>query len=121
MKESIKKLTYDKWKAMPEPAKAAVAFTFSSLTLKGIAFLTTPIFTRMMSSAQYGIISKYNSWNLILEVFALLGLTSAGVFNSGLNDYRDSRDQYISSVFIIFCHFIICHSGVFVFCFGKRL
>ena len=98
MKESIKKLTYDKWKAMPEPAKAAVAFTFSSLTLKGIAFLTTPIFTRMMSSAQYGIISKYNSWNLILEVFALLGLTSAGVFNSGLNDYRDSRDQYISSV-----------------------
>ena len=87
-----------KWKAMPDSAKSSIAFILCSFILKGISFLTTPIFTRMMDTSQYGIIATYNSWVSILDVFALLGLTSAGVFNVGLNEYRDQRDSYISTV-----------------------
>lgn len=90
-----------KWNELGAPVKSAIAFTFSSLLIRGIAFLTTPIFTRIMDSTQYGIISKYNSWNTILEVFALLGLTSAGVFNTGLNDYKEKRDKFISTMLIL--------------------
>lgn len=92
----MKKLI-EKWNAMPASAKSALAFVVSSFILKGISFLTTPIFTRIMDQSQYGVISLYTSWLSIIEVFALLGLTSAGVFNVGLADYRDDRDAYISS------------------------
>ena len=92
------KTLIQKWRQMPASAKSSIAFVLSSFVLKGISFLTTPIFTRLMDQTQYGIIAEYNSWLSIIDVFALLGLTSAGVFNVGLNDYRDSRDQYISSI-----------------------
>lgn len=90
-----------KWNDMPPAAKSAVAFTISSLFIKGVAFITTPIFTRIMTTDQYGVLTVYNSWNSILEVFALLGLTSAGVFNTGLNDYRECRDKFISAILIL--------------------
>lgn len=92
----MKKLI-QKWNEMPASAKSALAFVVSSFILKGISFLTTPIFTRIMDQSQYGVISLYTSWLSIIEVFALLGLTSAGVFNVGLAEYRDERDAYISS------------------------
>lgn len=87
-----------RWKIMPSEVKSSIVFAISSFILKGISFITTPIFTRILEPAHYGIISTYNSWLSIIEVFALLGLTSAGVFNVGLNDYRDCRNKYISSI-----------------------
>lgn len=87
-----------KWKELPASVKASVAFAASTFLLRGISFITTSIFTRIMPTSQYGVISTYNSWLSIIEVFAVLGLTSAGVFNSGLIEYKDSRDQYIFSV-----------------------
>lgn len=98
--QKIKKLT-DKWYSMPEAAKASAAFVISSLLLKGINFITIPIFTRIINTSEYGIIAEYNSWVSIFEVIALLGLTSAGIVNVGLNDYKNSRNQYISSLLTI--------------------
>lgn len=86
---------------IPAGVKSAFWFTVSTFVLRGIAFITTPIFTRIMDPSQFGHITTYNSWHTILEVFALLGLTSAGVFNVGLNDYKDSRDRYISSILLL--------------------
>lgn len=108
-----------RWKTLGEPVKAAVAFTIASLLIRGSAFLTTGIFTRLLGD-EYAIVADFNSWNTILEVFALLGLTSAGVFNAGLNDYREQRDRYISCVltlcncctFVVFV--IICGIKAFI-------
>ncbi len=90
-----------KWRKMPNSVKSSVAFAVSTFVLRGMSFLTTPIFTRIMDQTQYGLMATYNSWLSIIEVFAVLGLTSAGVFNSGLNEYRDNRDRYIFSVLIL--------------------
>jgi len=95
------KSLFNKWHNMSQIAKASIAFVVSSFLLKGINFITTPIFTRLINSDEYGAIAEYNSWQSILEVFALLGLTSAGVFNVGLNDYKNSRKQYMSSMLTI--------------------
>ena len=89
-----------KWKSMPDSVKSSVAFAFSVFFLKGVSFLATSAFTRIMETTEYGVLTKYNSWVSILEVFALIGMTSGGIFNSGLNDYRDDRDRYISSSLI---------------------
>ncbi|MBQ9639546.1 MAG: oligosaccharide flippase family protein [Bacteroidales bacterium] len=89
------------WRAMPAVAKSAVAFTISTFVIRGITFITTPLFTRIMPVDQYGVVATYNSWKSILEVFALLGLTYAGVFNVGMNDYRHSRGRYVSSLLLL--------------------
>ena len=92
---------FAKWKRMPDAAKSSIAFAISSFVIKGISFLTTPVFTRILDSDQYGLVATYNSWVSILEVFALLGMTSAGVFNVGLKDHREDRHQFISSALIL--------------------
>lgn len=85
----------------PASFKASVAFAFSAFFIKGINFIATPVFTRIMDQTQYGLIASYNSWVSIIEVFAVLGLTSAGVFNSGLNEYKHERAKYIFSVLLL--------------------
>lgn len=91
----------ERWKNLQGPARAAVVFVFASFLLRGLSFLTTPIFTRLVDQDQYGVIVTYNNWAAIIEVFAVLGMTSAGVFNIGLNDYREDQDRYISSVLVL--------------------
>ena len=47
---------------------------------------------------EYGIVTMYNSWVSIIEIFAVLGLTSAGVFNVGLNDNKFNIPSYENDV-----------------------
>jgi len=101
-----------KWQDMPAAAKSSLVFALSSFILKGIAFLTTPIFTRIIDPAHYGIVATYNSWMTIIEVFALLSLTSAGVFNVGMNDYKERRSEYISSILTLCNLFTLLVFGV---------
>ena len=111
-----------KFNSVPVGMKAAIAFTVSTFIIKGIAFLVTPIFTRIMDTAQYGVVATFNSWQTILEVFALLGLTSAGVFNVGLNEYKENRDQYISSLLVL-CNFVtvIVFGTIYILCWLEML
>lgn len=92
---------FDKWRFLPNSVKSAIVFTIATFITKGISFLVTPIFTRLMDISDYGIIVTYTSWMSIIDVFAVISLTSAGVFNVGLNDNKDRRDQYISTCIIL--------------------
>lgn len=91
----------EKWKQLPVSVRAALVFGICSFLSSGISFLFMPIFTRIMSKEQYGIVTDYNSWHYIIEVFAVLGLASVGSFNVGLNEYRDRRDRFVSSMLIM--------------------
>lgn len=91
----------EKWKQLPVSVRAAMVFGICSFLSSGISFLLMPLFTRIMSKEQYGIVTDYNSWHYIIEVFAVLGLASVGSFNVGLNEYRDRRDRFVSSMLIM--------------------
>lgn len=104
------KTIFCKWNSLSDAAKSSVAFIVSTFIVKGMAFIVTPIFTRIISTDQYGVISSYNSWLAIIEVFAVLGLTSAGVFNVGLNEHKEDRSQFISSI-VVLCNIVT----IFVF------
>ena len=91
----------DKWKQLPDSVRAALVFGICSFLSSGISFLLMPVFTRIMSKEQYGILTDYNSWHYIIEVFAVLGLASVGSFNVGLNEYRDRRDRFTSSMLVM--------------------
>jgi len=72
-------------------------YIFSSLFTKGIALITTPIFTRIMSTEDVGIVNLFSSWFSIISTVSTLSLTSGGYMVS-LKEFRDNRNQYDSSV-----------------------
>lgn len=82
---------------MPVTIKASLWFMICSIMQKGIAFVTTPIFTRLMSKTQYGQVTLYNSW---LEIFTLVATLNVfyGVFNNILVNNQEKKDQVTANM-----------------------
>lgn len=85
---------------LSKPAKAALMFMIASFFQQGLHIITTPIFTRILSTSDYGIVSIYNSWLSMISVVATLSL-SAGVFNIGMLEYKHDRLGFASSMLIL--------------------
>ena len=58
-----------KYKNLSVVAKAALWFTFATFLRKGISFITVPIFTRIMTTEQYG---RYSAYMSLVNVFTIL-------------------------------------------------
>lgn len=86
-----------KYRAMAAPAKASLWFLICSFLQKGIAFFTTPIFTRVMTEAEYGDFSVFNSWLGIFQIILTLNLV-ADVYMRGLVKNEDDQDRFSSSM-----------------------
>ena len=78
-------------------AKSAVVYTLSTLFSRGLAIISVPIFTRIMSTSEMGVVNLYNSWYSIISSIATLSLTSGG-YIVALKEFSDKRDEYQSSV-----------------------
>lgn len=87
----------EQYKKMKAPAKAALWFAISNILQKGVSFISTPIFTRIMSTEQYGVYSVYQSWYSIITIFATLNLY-AGVYNNGMTKFSEDRPRFTSSL-----------------------
>lgn len=95
----IKKLT-EKYKNMSPVAKTSVALIIARFFQKGLAMVTGPIFTRIMPSSEYGIISMFSTWQLILLIVATLNMSS-GVFNNGMLEFKRDRNSFIFSILLL--------------------
>ena len=93
----MKDLVMTKYKNMPLSVKAAFWFTICNLLQKGISFITVPIFTRMMTTSEYGLYNIYISWYSVITIFATLHL-SFYVFNKGLVKYEVDRENFTISI-----------------------
>ena len=82
---------------LPQGVKASVAFFLASLITKGIAYLTTPVYTRLLTPDEFGVTSVFLTWLHLLGIVAMFCL-GAGVFNNGMVDYPDRRDEYTFSM-----------------------
>lgn len=87
----------NKYKAMPAQVKASFWFVICGFLQRGVSVITTPIFTRLLSTAEYGQYSVFNSWLGIVTVFVTLNLYS-GVFTQGMVKFEDRKLQYASSL-----------------------
>ncbi|MDD4371676.1 MAG: oligosaccharide flippase family protein [Anaerostipes sp.] len=88
---------FNKLKKIPVGVRAAIVYTFASVFSRGLAMITVPIFTRIMSTSEIGMVNLYNSWHSLIAVVATLSLTSGG-FQAAMKDFSHERDQYQSSV-----------------------
>lgn len=94
------KKTILKFKTASSAVKASMALLFANMMLKGISLISGPIFTRIMTEDQYGIVSTFQSWQSMLAVIITLNL-SQGVFNNGMFDFKENRDQFEFSLIVI--------------------
>lgn len=80
-----------------EVAKATFWFFACNILLKCISLITTPIFTRLLSTDQFGIYNTYVSWTQIVTIIATLRL-DYGIFNKGMSQYSAAKDDYTATM-----------------------
>lgn len=86
-----------KYNDSPEHVKASLWYTICNILLKGIALLSTPIFTRILLEEQYGTYSIFQSWYNIIIIFTSLNLFLSS-YNKGLILYKENQEEFTSSV-----------------------
>lgn len=87
----------NKYRNMSPTIKAGIWYTVCNFMQKGISLITVPIFTRMLSTDEYGTYTVFTSWESIISIFATLNLTYY-VFDKGMVKYEDDRDCFIGSL-----------------------
>ena len=90
----------ERYKRIPKSIKASFYILIASFINSAMSFLTTPVFTRILTVSDYGLINQYNSWLSIISVFATLSLSS-GVYQVAMNEFKDDRDSYTFSSLIL--------------------
>ena len=85
----------NKYMEMSKPVKAAFWFTVCNFLQRGISMITTPIFTRMLSTSEYGLYSTYLSWENVLLMVVTLSLYKA-IMN--LYVKYDNQEKVLSAV-----------------------
>ncbi|MBR5340084.1 MAG: oligosaccharide flippase family protein [Lachnospiraceae bacterium] len=87
----------EKYRSIPLPVKASFWFLICSVMQKGVSVITTPIFTRLLNTEEYGQYNVFNSWYSVLAVFVTLRLYF-GVYSQGLVKFDKIRSRFSSSL-----------------------
>lgn len=98
--------------------KVGFWYVASTFLAKSLSFITTPLFSRMMSTQDYGEFSNFANWFTTLFI-----ITSFEMFNTlprAYYDFKDDYDQYSSSITIASCGMAFGFYILFIIC-GKWL
>lgn len=77
--------------------KAGALYFIATLFNKGIGFITVPIFSRILSTSDYGTISTFNSWASTISVVLSLALYMA--IRASFVDYNEEeRPKFLSTI-----------------------
>lgn len=75
--------------------KSGIWYTAANFITRSIGFITTPIFTRLLTHDEFGLYNNYTSWLSTFTILVTLNLSST--FISARFDFEDDFDGYISS------------------------
>lgn len=79
--------------------KAGLAYTIGNVLIRGLSFLTLPIFTRLMSPSDYGLYSVFITYESLLSLVIGLGLHAS--LKAANVEFKDQIDAYVSSVSLL--------------------
>mgnify|MGYP004456332173 CR=1 FL=1 len=88
--------------------KASIYYLIGTLFNKGIGFITVPVFTRILTVNDYGIVTTYNSWVSIFMVIMSLSLYMS--VRLCFVDYKGKEREFLSTILI----FTIVYGGVII-------
>lgn len=111
MKQELK----EKYLSFSLPARAAIWFTICNFILRGISFITGPIFTRLLPSNEYGKYAIFLSYEQIILIFATWEI-QLGAYQKGIFKYKNDIQGYTSSTqFLVNIITLLCFSLLFVY------
>lgn len=108
------------YKNLPVQVKASLWFVASTVLLKGISFITVPIFTRIMTTEQYGIFSIYLTWYEMLVAIGTLSLESCAYMNA-LTKFDEERKNEAQTSLLQLGFFVTSILLVVVLLFGQTV
>ncbi|MCD7785692.1 MAG: oligosaccharide flippase family protein [Oscillospiraceae bacterium] len=76
--------------------KAGLGYTVGNILIKGISFLTLPIFSRLLSTEEFGIYNTYLAYENILAIFLGLGMYSS--IKNANQDFPSQTKKYVSTL-----------------------
>lgn len=79
--------------------KAGIGYTVGNYMLKGLSFLTVPIFSRLLSAADYGIFNSYLAYQCI--VFLLMGMALHASLKNAKYKYGEHFEKYNSCCILV--------------------
>ncbi|MDO5411291.1 MAG: oligosaccharide flippase family protein [Lachnospiraceae bacterium] len=85
------------YREMSSAVRSSLWFTICNFLQRGTALITVPIFTRLLTTEEYGLCNIYFTWFEIFVVFTSLKMPYEGL-NNGLIRYEKDKDGYTSSV-----------------------
>jgi O-antigen/teichoic acid export membrane protein len=91
--------------------KASGWYTVTEFFIKGISFITLPIFTRLLTTTEFGIVSLYNSWVQIFTI--LLSLSLYISIARGKQDFTKKYNQFVSSITSLLLFILIVYLLLF--------
>ncbi|MGI5089141.1 oligosaccharide flippase family protein [Treponema sp. OMZ 305] len=78
-------------------SRVVIFNVFGSFVLQGISFFTAPIFTRLLSPSDYGIVAVYTAWQGLFMLF--IGLQTYGsIANARITYEKNTIDMYLSAI-----------------------
>ncbi|MBO4456368.1 MAG: oligosaccharide flippase family protein [Butyrivibrio sp.] len=96
IKEPVK-YWVEKYRGLSIYVKASMWFLVCTFIQKAVSVISTPIFTRIMTSAEYGVYGVFASWLDIVTVFVTLNLF-LGMYTSRLVKYGEMSAEFTSSM-----------------------
>ena len=79
--------------------EASFWYMFSSFLLKGLSFITVPIFTRLMTETEVGQFSVLTTWISLLAPIVTVSFYESVILAK--YDFKEEHDQFISSISIL--------------------
>lgn len=79
-------------------AKIVIWYTISSILAKGIAFISTPFFTRLMTKSDFGLFNNFTSWESIIAIIVTVDFTVS--VTRAKYDYEGRINEYLSSILV---------------------
>lgn len=86
-----------KYRQMSPAVRTSIWFTICNFLQRGTAFITVPIFTRLLTTEEYGVCNVYFAWFEIFLLITSLKIPYEGLYN-GLIRHEEDKDGYTSSV-----------------------
>lgn len=79
--------------------KAGLGYVLGNYLIRGISFITLPLFARLLSTADFGIYNMFVSYSSI--VFILIGVAIHTSYKNAYIKFKDEFDEYVSNTILI--------------------
>lgn len=118
MIKKVSSFISNKWSELSIIKRATLVFLFCMILQKTVSIVSTPIFTRLMNTEEYGQFIIYQSWLSLIAIVVTFRL-DYDVFNKGMSKYED-KNSYVSTMQILTLFFTLI--GLIFYCiFHKKI